>query len=74
MNDQLGSLVGKYKINEEQIRKIFERFIRPELKYFKPSDNRAGTYQHVCSAAKIMAGTSLQKHVYDHEKAPCAIV
>ena len=38
MNDQLGSLVEKYKISDEQTRKIFERFILPELKYFTPSD------------------------------------
>lgn len=42
MNDQLGSLVDKYRISDDQTRKIFERFILPELKYFTPSDAPTG--------------------------------
>ena len=42
MNDQLDALVEKYKISEEQTRKIFKRFILPELKFFTPSGAPTG--------------------------------
>lgn len=42
MNEQLNALIEKYKISEEYTRKIFERFIRPELKQFTPLDAPTG--------------------------------
>lgn len=42
MNDQLYSLIEKYNVSEDQIQKIFERLILPELQFYPPSHQPTG--------------------------------
>jgi predicted ABC-type ATPase len=42
MSDQLHSLLEKYTLSEDQIQRIFERLILPELKFYTPTNNPTG--------------------------------